>query len=101
VRKAIILGIDRQTIFKTLLFGTTPVIANLWPNSTWNDTTETAYPYDPTQAQSLLDAAGYKPGADGIRHGMCNGVDTKLSFNFETTTKQLREDVGNRQSRVC
>jgi len=93
VRKAIILGIDRQTIFKTLLFGTTPVIANLWPNSTWNDTTETAYPYDPTQAQSLLDAAGYKPGADGIRHGMCNGVDTKLSFNFETTTKQLREDV--------
>jgi peptide/nickel transport system substrate-binding protein len=93
VRKAIILGIDRQTIFKTLLFGTTPVIANLWPNSSWNDTTETAYPYDPTQAKSLLDAAGYKAGSDGIRHGMCNGVDTKLSFNFETTTKQLREDV--------
>jgi len=22
---------------------------------------------------------------------MCNGVDTKLSFNFETTNKQLRK----------
>jgi peptide/nickel transport system substrate-binding protein len=94
VRKAIILGIDRQTIYNTLLFGTTPVIANLWPNSSWTNTSETAYPYDPTQAQALLDAAGYKPGSDGIRHGMCNGVDTKLSFNFETTNKQLRIDAG-------
>jgi peptide/nickel transport system substrate-binding protein len=94
VRKAIIMGIDRQTIYNTLLFGTTPVIANLWPNSSWTNTSETAYPYDPTQAASLLDAAGYKPGSDGIRHGMCNGVDTKLSFNFETTNKQLRIDAG-------
>jgi len=93
VRKAIILGIDRQTIYNTLLFGTTPVIANLWPNSSWTNTSETAYPYDPKQAESLLDTAGYKVGADGIRVGKCNGVDTKLSFNFETTTKQLRQDV--------
>ena len=41
----------------------------------------------------MLDQAGYTPGADGIRHGMCNGVDTKLSFNFETTNKQIRVDI--------
>ena len=93
VRKAIILGIDRDTIVKTLLYGKTTVPAGLWPNSTWTDTDLTPYPYDPTQAKTLLDTAGYKAGADGIRHGMCNGKDTKLSFAFETTNKQLRIDM--------
>jgi ABC-type transport system substrate-binding protein len=40
-----------------------------------------------------LDAAGYTLGTDGIRHGMCDGVDTKLSFGFETTNKQIRVDA--------
>ena len=93
VRKAIMLGIDRQTIVDTLLFGKTTVPASLWPNSYWYNTSLTAYPYDPTQAASLLETAGYTLGSDGIRHGMCDGVDTKLSFNFETTTKQLRIDM--------
>ena len=93
VRKAIMLGIDRQKIIKNLLFGKITVPASLWPNSYWTNTNLTPYPYDPKQAASLLDSAGYKPGTGGIRHGMCNGVDTKLSFNFETTTKQLRETM--------
>ena len=93
VRKAIILGIDRQTLVDTLLFGKTTVPASLWPNSYWTNTSLTPYPYDPTQARTLLQNAGYIVGTGGIRHGMCNGVDTKLSFNFETTTKQLRVDM--------
>jgi len=95
VRKAIILGIDRQTIVDTLLYGKTTAPASLWPNSSWYNTSLTAYPYDPTQAGQLLDQAGYAPDAanNGIRHGMCNGVDTKLSFSFETTDKQLRKDM--------
>jgi peptide/nickel transport system substrate-binding protein len=93
VRKAMILGIDRQTIVDTLLFGKTTVPATLWPNSSWTNTSLIPYPYDPDQAKTLLENAGYTPGIDGIRHGMCNSVDTKLSFNFETTTKQLRQDM--------
>lgn len=94
VRKAIILGIDRETMVKTLLFGKTTVPASLWPNSSWYNTSLTPYPYDPDQANQLLDQAGYKAdSAGGIRHGMCNGVDTKLSFNFETTDKQIRKDM--------
>jgi peptide/nickel transport system substrate-binding protein len=49
--------------------------------------------YDSAKAESLLDTAGYAKGADGIRSGKCNGVDTKLSFNFETTDKQIRVDI--------
>lgn len=93
VRKALILGIDRQTIVDTLLAGKTTVPASLWPNSFWTNTSLTPYPYDPEQAKKLLDEAGYTPGDDGIRHGMCNGTDVKLSFNFETTDSQIRKDM--------
>jgi len=93
VRKALIMGIDRQTIVDTLLAGKTTVPANLWPNSYWTNTSMKAYPYDPDQAKKLLDTAGYTAGSDGIRHGMCGGQDVKLSFNFETTDKQLRKDM--------
>jgi peptide/nickel transport system substrate-binding protein len=95
VRKAIIMGIDRQTLVTTLLYGKTTVPASLWPNSQWTDTSLQPYPYDPTQAGQLLDQEGYKQDTPGaVRHGMCNGKDTKLSFNFETTDKQIRKDYG-------
>ncbi len=92
VRKAISLGIDRFSIVKNLLFDKTTVPGDLWINSYW-DAQLKPYPFDPATAAQLLDEAGYKVGADGIRHGMCNGVDTKLSINFVTTTKQIRKDM--------
>ncbi|MBI2757635.1 MAG: peptide ABC transporter substrate-binding protein [Chloroflexi bacterium] len=93
VRKAITLGIDRQTIVDTLLAGKTIVPATQWPNSSWTNTSLTPDKYDPAAAAALLDAAGYKVGADGIRAGTCDGKPVKLSFNFETTTKQIRVDI--------
>lgn len=93
VRKAITLGIDRQTIVEALLEGKTIVPATQWPNSSWTNTSLQADAYNPTEAAALLDQAGYTLGPDGIRVGMCNGVETKLSFNFETTTKQIRVDI--------
>jgi peptide/nickel transport system substrate-binding protein len=93
VRKAITLGINRQAIADTLLNGATQVSATQWPNSTWTNSSLVPDAYDPTAAAALLDAAGYTLGTDGIRHGMCDGVDTKLSFGFETTNKQIRVDA--------
>ena len=93
VRKAITLGINRQAFVDSLLAGKTIVPATQWPNSSWTNASLTPDAYNPTEAAALLDQAGYTLGADGIRHGMCNGVDTKLSFNFETTTKQIRVDI--------
>ncbi len=92
VRKAITLGINRQAIVDTLLNGATKVPATQWPNSAWTNTSLQPDAYDPDAAGKLLDEAGYTLGSDGIRHGMCNGVDTKLSFRFDTTDKQIRVD---------
>ena len=93
VRKAITLGIDRQAIVETLLEGKTTVPASQWPNSSWTNTSLTPDGYDPDAAGALLDEAGYTLGADGIRAGDCNGENVKLSFNFETTTSQIRIDI--------
>jgi len=93
VRKAITLGINRQAFVDSLLDGKTNVPATQWPNSEWANISLQPDAYDPEGAKALLEEAGYALGTDGIRHGMCNGVDTKLSFNFETTDKQIRVDI--------
>jgi peptide/nickel transport system substrate-binding protein len=93
VRKAIMLGIDRLSFIKNYLKEDEKAfIASLWPNSYWYNTSITPYPYDPDQANSLLDAAGYPVGADGIRAGKCNGQDVVFSVGLETTTAQRRID---------
>lgn len=94
VRKAIILGIDRQAVVDALLEGKTTVPASLWPNSYWYNSALEAYPYDAEQAAALLDEAGYTDtDGDGIREGECNGESVKLEFSFETTDKQIRVDI--------
>ncbi len=93
VRKAITLGINRQAFVDSLLGGKTTVPATQWPNSSWSNTSLTPDGYDPDTAAALLEGAGYTLGDDGIRHGDCDGVDTKLSFAFDTTDKQLRVDI--------
>ncbi|MEN9563152.1 MAG: hypothetical protein RIR73_1396 [Chloroflexota bacterium] len=93
VRKAITLGINRQAFVDSLLAGKTTVPATQWPNSGWTNTSLQPDAYDPEAAAALLDEAGYTLGADGIRSGDCNGTPTKLSFNFETTNKQIRVDI--------
>ena len=93
VRKAIALGIDRLSFIKNYLKEDEKAfIASLWPNSIWYNTSLTPYPYDPDQANKLLDDAGYKVGADGIRAGTCDGKPVKFSLGIETTTAQRRVD---------
>ncbi len=98
VRKAIAMGIDRMSFITNYLHEDQKAfIATLWPNSYWTDTSLQPYPYDPTQAASLLDAAGYKAGPDGVRAGPCKEpdgttVNAKFSLGLETTTAQRRID---------
>lgn len=93
VRKAIALGMDRLSFIKNYLKEDEKAfISSLWPNSYWYNTALTPYPYDATQAGTLLDAAGYKVGADGIRAGTCGGKPVKFSLGLETTTAQRRVD---------
>jgi peptide/nickel transport system substrate-binding protein len=68
VRQAISLAIDRDFILKRLWFGigkaATGPVASV---TRYYDTALKPLPHDPKQATALLDEAGLKPGADGVR----------------------------------
>ncbi len=89
VRQAIAYAIDREAIVKDLLLGKTKVAATDWDNTPYVDASISPYPYDPEKAKTLLDAAGWKAGADGIREK----AGVKLSLKFGTTTREIRKDT--------
>jgi peptide/nickel transport system substrate-binding protein len=92
VRKAIIYAIDRQDLVNRALAasGQQLVAPSLIPqiSDLYNPGTPT-YAFNPDQAKQILDAAGWTPGADGIR--VKNG--TRLSFKYQSTGSALRKKV--------
>lgn len=91
VRQAIELGIDKQKIVDTLLIGKSePANSDQPPTSPWHDEALKSSKFDPTEAKRLLDEAGWKPGADGVRAK----DGQRLSLSFSTTAgNKLREDT--------
>lgn len=90
VRQALLFAIDRKTLTDKLFAGLQPV-ANSWvnpldPNYT-NDLP--TYPFDSARARSLLTAAGWTPGSDGICR---NAKGDRLTIELGTTAgNRLRE----------
>ncbi len=83
VRRALLLGIDRQSMVDRLMGGRVPV-ANSFVSpleATYNPDVPT-YPYDPDKARALLTEAGWVPGADGIRR---NAKGERLELEFSTS----------------
>ncbi|HCI5781022.1 ABC transporter substrate-binding protein [Klebsiella pneumoniae] len=69
VRQALIYGLDRQKLIDVVYQGYGKVAIEPIAPISWAFNAEgvNPYPYDPAQAKKLLDEAGWKPGADGIR----------------------------------
>ena len=79
VRKAMYYAIDRKSIATDLLQGAVTVATTqISPDSPYYNGNTTIYNLDLEKAKSLLDAAGWKVGSDGIR--VKNG--TRFSFTI-------------------
>ena len=95
VRQAMWHAIDRESIIKTVLYGITGVSDTAISNTIvpfYNPNT-VKYPYDPTKAEQLLDAAGYKRGPDGWRfHAPL--VSYQTGQPFAEVIKQMLAKVG-------
>ncbi|MBY0489686.1 MAG: peptide ABC transporter substrate-binding protein [Gemmatimonadaceae bacterium] len=91
VRQALAHAVDRPLIVKSLLDGlVTEVNGPVQPLSPAYEPNVTAYAYDTTRAKALLDQAGWKPGADGIR---TNGSQ-RLAFTLIAQSGfAIRENV--------
>ncbi|MEP7355895.1 MAG: peptide ABC transporter substrate-binding protein, partial [Anaerolineales bacterium] len=91
VRKALALATDRFTLVNDLLDPTiNPVNATFWDaTSPFGDPSLKPYPYDPAEAQRLLDGAGWKDtNGDGIR----DKDGKELILRYATNTRELRKN---------
>ena len=89
VRQAIAYGINKQQIIDKLLFGKALPGSSELNAGFFNCEDIKPYPYDPAKAEQLLDEAGWKKGADGIREK----DGQKLRLKYQTTSgNKLRED---------
>jgi peptide/nickel transport system substrate-binding protein len=87
VREAIELAINKKVLVDKLLYGKTTVGTSPLPTG-WAAPKLNASEFNPDKAKKLLDDAGWKAGADGIRAK--DGV--KMQMTFSTTSgNQLRE----------
>ncbi|MEM7255492.1 MAG: peptide ABC transporter substrate-binding protein [Pseudomonadota bacterium] len=95
VRQALLYGVDRNAISKKLFDSRQPVAhGNVNPLDWMYDQEIPKFDYDPVKAKSLLDEAGWRPGAGGIR---VNAKGEKLSLELMTTagnrTRELVEQI--------
>ncbi|HEX2325363.1 MAG TPA: ABC transporter substrate-binding protein, partial [Chloroflexota bacterium] len=87
VREAIELAVNKKVLVDKLLYGKTTVGFSPLPTG-WAAPRLNASEFNPDKARKLLDDAGWKAGADGIRAK--DGV--KMQMTFSTTSgNQLRE----------
>jgi len=82
VRRALSLAIDRAGLAAKLGHGYLVAATGDIPSFLWAYDSSLRAPYDPARARALLDAAGWKPGADGIRTR--NGTRLTLTYLFAT-----------------
>ncbi|GAK56742.1 extracellular solute-binding protein family 5 [Candidatus Vecturithrix granuli] len=90
VRQAIQYAIDRQLIVDKLLYGKAKVTAVEIPDGWAANHDIIPTEYDPEKAVQLLEEAGWKVGADGIREK--DGIKMRLKI-ATTSGNQLREQV--------
>jgi peptide/nickel transport system substrate-binding protein len=89
IREAIRWAVNKDEINTRLLGGAAALgFTNVSPNA-WFYSPPPTYTFDPEKAKSVLDAAGWVPGADGVRAK--NGL--KADIELCTTTRQVRQDT--------
>ncbi len=95
VRKALNHAIDKKNISENIFGGIEkPATGIFAPNVPNTDVKLGNYDYDLKKAESLLDEAGWKLGADGIREK--NGKKLKLTFPYiaaKVTDKSIAEYI--------
>lgn len=85
VRKALMLALDRKGIGDAIYFKTEVVPDSVIWKSTWayNAKVTPKYPHDKAKAESMLDAAGWTKGANGVRakNGLQMAFDMHVAAN--------------------
>jgi peptide/nickel transport system substrate-binding protein len=84
VRQAMMYGWDRRALAEGIYHGDVILNDSLipWALTGFHDAAVTKHPYDPARARTLLDAAGWRLGPDGIRRR----GNVRLAFTLKSAT---------------
>jgi len=95
VRQALAYATDRDTIIRYLLRGKAHLASSLLPPNHWAyEPNVKQYPYEPDQAERLLDAAGFPRAANGAR------LRLTLKTSTEESARLLGEALAEQWRRV-
>ena len=97
VRQAIAYAINREQLIKELLFGQAKIAHSIIPEESWAYTAGTQYSYNKEKAVQLLDEAGFKPGANGMR--FTDPIKFKISSG-NNATSQYAQVIQNQLKEV-
>ena len=99
VRQAIAFAVDRDRVNEISSRGTSFTGHGILPNyyKDFYEQPADDYPYDPEKAKQMLDAAGWKPGSDGIREK----GGQRLSFNLYVRPRPRQTSPPRASSRRC
>jgi peptide/nickel transport system substrate-binding protein len=91
VRQALYYAMDKKSIIDAIYYGLPTPTESFLPRQSWAFNPDLPKQvYDPAKARQILDAAGWKPGAGGIREK--NGM--RLAFaNSTTAGNHVREQA--------
>jgi peptide/nickel transport system substrate-binding protein len=92
VRQAMALAIDRASMAKTLYGETGDPTSNILTTPTNLSSKNTSYEFNIDKANQILDEAGYKRGADGIRVTP-NGARMKVLYSTSINTLRQKEQA--------
>jgi peptide/nickel transport system substrate-binding protein len=92
VRQALNYALDKDAIVAKLTYELGKRATTMYPPSSWAyDSSVNPYPYDPTKARQLLEAAGWTLGPGDIRQK--DGQALKLLFLYGPNTTPVREQL--------
>ena len=95
IRKAINMGIDREEMIQNVLNGYGTPAYSVCDKMPWYNE-ESKVSYKPEQARQILEDAGWKEGADGIREKDGVKAEFTLMFSPDDSVRQaLAEDTAN------
>jgi peptide/nickel transport system substrate-binding protein len=99
VRQALVYGLDRQAMVNASYFGQATVANSPIPPISWayNKGVNPKYPYDAKKAGELLDGAGWKLGAGGVREKAGQKLTLDLVTNADNQVRMKNLQIMQEQ----
>lgn len=93
VRRALSIAIDREALVDSFFYGYAKVAGDLFPPDHWAHDTSLSVPFDPDEARSLLNDAGFSD-SNPLSFSILVNSNTEVLLEQATAIQDFYKDVG-------